>query len=903
MSRPHLLLVLLLPLLTCTLCRADGLAQVVGYTSPIDKSVQQYGIYLPASPAPSAAGYPTVFHMHGYGWSVSSKFSDFQKAWADDHGWILINLNARGPQFYDGIGDTESRNVVADAHRRYGLDLSRLYLVGGSMGGTGAFRLGVRYPDLFAAAVGVDGWSDFREWHYHWYARTDQQSDIEEFQRPLLEAVSPLYWLGRARWGAIQASVSGRDNVVLPENGLLLYNALSERSQQVPGAYANRLFLDYDAGHGGSYRIEDIYRFFINREAHTDPPSFLCETPLLTHGRMYWGSMLRTKVQGAPAALESHVEPAAGGETARVFVVTRNLAGLAIHLEASPAAEAQMVELYVDGFRAYEGSPRTVQLQADFSPKGDLWGWNEVAEASAGPVKSPELEGPIGEAFKRPFVVAYGTAGTAAEVARNRREAQDFARGWNAFMVHYEAVQALPEERLSAADIAAHSLVIFGTEQSSALLRRANAARELPVHVRSDGIVVRDPQWGDRQYLGSQFGAFVCSPNPLTDGQYLVICRGQWATKPDGSARQGLEYDLEKLAYAYGDYVVFNTDQAELPHVLNVNNKPPVTCYEAGYFVEAGFFDQDWQPYRAATLDRVRALKVPTRLIHVERLRHGPDGLKALVMDAAGKPVRQARVTVLAHGGQPAAHSAVTDDEGFAVFPQFPAQAPCEVLNVMATGAEYDWQADREPSTLQNGVTLTAKATAADENGRSLVTVEAASDRAERVAVRLLTPVGTLDQPRRELVLLPGCPATASFEWRLPGVPAGSYRATTQVTAPLQRLSFTRDVFVTAGAWSDSPLRVAEMPAVDIAYGGTWQAKVRLANLGSEAQQVTVRVALPADWQVAEAQCVRIGPGEQSFLVLAQPPGTALLQPGLHPVRVSVDGHRGVTAAAEFTVK
>ena len=216
MPRPVLIPALLALLWPCAFCSGDGLAQVIGYVSSLDQSVQQYGIYLPAAPAPSPAGYPAILHMHGYGWSVSAGFSDFQKRWAEDHGWVLINLNARGPQFYEGVGDVETRNVVRDAHERFGVDLGRLFLTGGSMGGTGAYRMGMRYPDLFAAVVGVDGWSDYREWHYHWYARTDQHSDIEEFRRPLLEAISPLYWAGRARWNAIQTSVSGRDNVVLP---------------------------------------------------------------------------------------------------------------------------------------------------------------------------------------------------------------------------------------------------------------------------------------------------------------------------------------------------------------------------------------------------------------------------------------------------------------------------------------------------------------------------------------------------------------------------------------------------------------------------------------------------------------------------------------------------------------
>ena len=899
MPRPVLIPALLALLWPCAFCSGDGLAQVIGYVSSLDQSVQQYGIYLPAAPAPSPAGYPAILHMHGYGWSVSAGFSDFQKRWAEDHGWVLINLNARGPQFYEGVGDVETRNVVRDAHERFGLDLGRLFLTGGSMGGTGAYRMGMRYPDLFAAAVGVDGWSDYREWHTHWYARTDQHSDIEEFRRPLLEAISPLYWAGRARWNAIQTSVSG--NVVLPENGLLLSNALGVRAQQTPGAYTNRLFLDHEAGHGGSTRLDQIYEYFLHRQTPPNPPSFLCETPLLAHGQMYWGSMLRLKVQGASAALEATVDP---GTPAIATVLTRNLSRIAVHLQASPAAEAQDVALYVDGFLAYQGPPRTVTLQADFPPKGDLWGWAEPASPSAFLTKTPELEGPLGEAFKQPFLVAYGTDGAPEQVRRNRREAEDFARGWNGFMVHADAVAAVPEERVQAADVASKSLVMFGTEQSSRLLREANARRELPVHITDDAITVADPQWGDRTYRGSQYGAFLCFPNPLCDfRQYLVVCRGQWATKPDGSARQGLEYDLEKLPWAYSDYVVFDADQRELPHVLNVNNKPPVTCYEAGYFVEAGYFDQDWQPYRAATLDRVRAQGLPTRLVHVEQLRPSATGLQVLIADASGTPVSQARVTVNGFGSPPVTASAVTDAVGWATFPALTADTPAGVVNVMATGAEYDWQADRVSATGQGGIGLAARAAAPDENGRARVTLDLSSDHPDRLSVRLLVPVGEVDQPVREVALAEGQGASVALEWRLPGVPDGTYRALAEVTASRRPVRFSRPVFVTVGSWADSPLRVTELVPADLGVGAAWQVAVRVTNFGTTPETVTVRLTLPTDRCYPEPQSVTLEPGKETTVTFRQAPGTPPLEQGLHPVRAYVQGHRGAAAYAEFTVK
>jgi predicted peptidase len=47
--------------------------------------------------------------------------------------------------------------LVDDLSERYAVDSQRIYLTGMSMGGTGAWMLGIAYPDLFAAVVPICG--------------------------------------------------------------------------------------------------------------------------------------------------------------------------------------------------------------------------------------------------------------------------------------------------------------------------------------------------------------------------------------------------------------------------------------------------------------------------------------------------------------------------------------------------------------------------------------------------------------------------------------------------------------------------------------------------------------------------------------------------------------------------
>ncbi|MFW5867720.1 MAG: prolyl oligopeptidase family serine peptidase, partial [Armatimonadota bacterium] len=411
MSSPARTVILLTAMLTIAPVAADGVSRIVEYRSPLDDSQQAYGVYLPDAGPPRGSGYPAVLHGHGYGWRVSSSFGGFQREWADRHGWVLIHLNARGPNFYDGVGDYETLRVIEDASAKFGLDPDRIYMTGGSMGGTGALRMGLRHPDVFAAVMGVDGWTDYRLWHKHWYARTDYPDLIEEFRRPLLQAASPLYWAERGELGAIGHIVDGADTTVWPENGLRLYEQLRDLKIEDPGAFDHSIIFNPALGHGRGTDYRAIYGFFQGRRRVETPRGFTIQTSVLRHGELYWGRIDDFRLDGMLGSLEVDAE----GDL--VAVQTCNISEFTLMLRAGPTADRDSVRVYADGFSAYHGPPETLTLQAETNEAGAVVGWR-VTFPEADPVKHPELAGPVGDAFERPFVVAWGTAGPAEETAR-----------------------------------------------------------------------------------------------------------------------------------------------------------------------------------------------------------------------------------------------------------------------------------------------------------------------------------------------------------------------------------------------------------------------------------------------------------------------------------------------------
>ncbi len=941
----------LVPALLCIVLpaalRADGFTRLVSYTSAVDGSQQEYGAYVPDG-APPPGGYPVVMHAHGYGWSVGTGFSQWARDWADARGWMLVQLNARGPNFYWGIGDVATREVVEDLRSRFGIDPLRVYITGGSMGGTGAFRQGVAHPEYIAAAVGVDGWTDFREWHWHWYARKDQRDEIEEFRRPLLEAASPLYWTERARWGDVYVIADWRDDVVLPRQGVDLAESLQGHALQYPGQYETGITINRDKGHGGGYDLNWIYNYFLGRAARPEQAAISLATPTLQHGELYWARMDAFHYEGQKATLE--VTCSRRDQTGIVDVVTGNLDGFTLQLPAGPIGDCLWLRVYVDGIPAYTGETQSLCFEAVWDAEDALTGWDSYAAAEASPAKAAPARGfskttqscgPLGHAFLSPFVVCYGTLGPAADVARHRAEAQAFCDGWNGFNVHGPGLVAVPEEELTSADLDKH-LVLYGTLETSRMLRRAHELHPLPVEVHRDGVLVRDALTGDRHYRGADFGAYMIYPNALTDGRtYLVVCNGRYPTQPDGSGVQGLEFDLEKLSYGYSDYVVFNSS---LPHVMNVNNKPPVTCYEAAYFVEAGYFDANWRMDRSITVDRVKRQQPPgVRLIHVEGVRvewtdqslpmftavdgepqdpprtQLPEPVLAAcvkIIDAAGQPVRQARVTGFWQGLRGDALSRVTLSDGTAYFP-CPDERPIwevprfTVLNVMATGAAYDYCAD----ALEAGLWADDQARLAVRPGPLRLRVDqtlGASPAVEvanlgtqpaEVSARLVPPGGEVTKRPVPRHLAPGEVALMQFRWLPSGLlPAGRYRVPVEVCCGPATVTRTLELQVPPPRRLDVVLGV--VAARDIVAGEPYEVTATIHN-----QDPCRELVLAAACTIIEPgrhpreQEVRIAPNGAEKLTWRPEADEVPLERGEYTARVSVLCVSGVSGTAGFAVR
>jgi predicted esterase len=117
-------------------------------------SCQPYALYVPET-YHSTQPAPLVVLLHGYRQSPYSFVRSDIVRLSHAGGYVLIAPRGGGNVWFQGEGEDDTLNAIADVRARMAIDPARIYLVGYSMGAYGTLSLGVRHPDQFAALVAI----------------------------------------------------------------------------------------------------------------------------------------------------------------------------------------------------------------------------------------------------------------------------------------------------------------------------------------------------------------------------------------------------------------------------------------------------------------------------------------------------------------------------------------------------------------------------------------------------------------------------------------------------------------------------------------------------------------------------------------------------------------------------
>jgi predicted peptidase len=124
-----------------------------------------YLLFLPKGyDAKAQKRWPLILFLHGSGergtnvWKVATHGPPKNVTSKPDFPFILVS-----PQCPEGRiwSNDQLLPLLGEIMRNYAVDKSRVYLTGLSMGGYGAWSLGLTYPELFAAIVPICGGGEF----------------------------------------------------------------------------------------------------------------------------------------------------------------------------------------------------------------------------------------------------------------------------------------------------------------------------------------------------------------------------------------------------------------------------------------------------------------------------------------------------------------------------------------------------------------------------------------------------------------------------------------------------------------------------------------------------------------------------------------------------------------------
>ena len=533
------------------------------YVSDIDSSTQYYGIYIP-NPYNDSIRHAIVFILHGFGGSWSSSFSSTEQSYANANEWIMVKPHGRGNTFYDGIGENDILTVLDELKDDYNIDENRVYIEGCSMGGTGAFRLGIRYPHKFVAYAGDSGWVDYRYWHKHWYANASAPDVPEPLRIPNLLLRSAVDLAENARHNYVHIGAGGADSVVWPNNSIN-FNAALDNLKSIYGEYEHFFKYNPSAGHCGTYNKGEIFTYFQNKENNPYPKNVTYKTNNAKYGQAYWVQIDRLITQNAMALIEVNIS----GQS--ISVSAKNLSQYALFLSSNLLNMSQNITITTNSILSYSGSAKPNITIYAWQNLDEVLDWNTIDSRPGGLLKTASLSGPIADAYTSKFLIVAGTIGSSNEVQQNINEAKNFTSWWNTWMS--ASITYKNDTEITSIEKQNYNLILYGTNSSNSIIREISS--QLPIVMTNDSIIV-----GDKIYSGLQYGAYFIYPSPYTNKTYVVL--------KHGTMKYEQSKDLEALPWYWPDYVVYDTT------ILCNRATGAGLYYLPEAWVDGGYFDLTW---------------------------------------------------------------------------------------------------------------------------------------------------------------------------------------------------------------------------------------------------------------------------------------------------------------------
>jgi predicted esterase len=472
----------------------------------------------------------------------------------------------RGGTRYKGAGTDDVFSAMAEVSRDYEVDADRTYLTGGSMGGAGTWFLATHYPGVFAAAAPLCGYTDYRldfgssnaklDWEHSLYRAHDALTSANNLKS------TPVYFCHGDQDipGAYGTGVDVAHSRVMAKR--LKELGLSFTYDELPGVK-----------HGiPRAQYEKSEKWLLDFRRDPNPKQVTFETSSLQFHCADWIDIEGLEKHFHRSSIEAKI---AGSQ---LEVRTEGVTHFAVI--TGGAVPYGTLSCEINGQRLDVSGGSTDRLH--FTIIGGKW--RQAAGVPEGIRKRSGLQGPWIDPFTQPalYVVPSDHSAYAQLAAYDLEILQRSHGGLDCSNVRGRLEIEIPIKKdrdVTAGDMAARNLIIFGDPQSNSLLARLH--NRLPIRWSSSALLA-----GNRRYEGDRVGVKFVFPNPLNPARYVAVAMG--------TSAEAL-YALRIFHWQLPDFLIFGPEAVRAGDVPYYNAAPEHTKLLEGAYLAAGFFDEQWR--------------------------------------------------------------------------------------------------------------------------------------------------------------------------------------------------------------------------------------------------------------------------------------------------------------------
>lgn len=491
---------------------------VRGYFSKLDNSVQPYAISFPAGFDPkSTKSLPLHLKLHGRA-NQMNEVNFFHRHQGKSAGkkqtWIQLDVYGRGNNAYRWAGEADVFEALADVKRRHYIDESRITLHGFSMGGAGAYHLGVHHPHLWSSAGAGAGFVDF----YRYQNQKEHRASYQHATLGIYDAVDCAMNTFNVPFVAYGGE---KDKQLL--SGRMMKSAAAKNDIDL------KLIIGPNMGHKFDPKSQAEFMAFHAKNSTKGRPKFgerrhiRFTTKTLKYNRCDWLSIEEMDKPYAAATVDAKID-----DDGTLIVKTENVRALRLARGIASGVQLNGEELPFD--TAADGLLPDVYYLCD---KG-AWSVIDYETSKAFPDnnevhKRHDLQGPIDDAFMQSFVCLEPTGEPWSDSLNDwsKWTLKRFSTEWNKW--HRGDLPTVRDTDLSKAMIASQNLILFGDPGSNKVIARI--VKDLPLEWTRDSIT-----FAGVNYATDDHSIAMIFPNPLNRKRYVVINSGHTFRERDFKA-------------------------------------------------------------------------------------------------------------------------------------------------------------------------------------------------------------------------------------------------------------------------------------------------------------------------------------------------------------------------------